>query len=260
MDGPALLNAPHELPEEKTQGRSSVRFCRRAASGIMSANPAVPKAPESIPGIGLKPQGGRKMKRSVLLGMIAMLLVTALACSAFSGGGGGSSTSGVDIKIVNRSPDEICYVLISPSESDSWGEDQLGDQDTIKPGSNQTFSMPDDTYDVRVETCDEAAMATAWEVSDDMTLNVGDSGSRVRLLISNSSDTEVCYVFISPSSGDEWGEDWMGDLESLPPDGLRVFYVKSDIYDLQAADCDGDTLTEEYEVDLTEDLTWTLNN
>ncbi len=33
-----------------------------------------------------------------------------------------------------------------------------------------------------------------------------------------------------------------------------------DTYDLQAADCDGETLTEEYEVDLTEDLTWTLND
>jgi len=82
----------------------------------------------------------------------------------------------------------------------------------------------------------------------------------VRLLISNESSTEVCYAFISPSSGDEWGDDQLGDSETIQPDQLRLFYVEPDIYDLQISDCDGETLTEEYEIDLTDDVTWTITD
>ena len=103
-------------------------------------------------------------------------------------------------------------------------------------------------------------MATAWEVSRDTTVTAGASGADVRLMISNESSAEICYIYISPTTGDDWGDDWMGEMESLQAGMQRVFFVESDIYDLQAADCDGDVLTEEYEVDLTEDLTWTLND
>lgn len=200
------------------------------------------------------------MKRSVLVWLVVALAAMALACGSLPLGGGGGSASGVDIRIVNRSPDEICYVLISPSDADSWGEDQLGDQDSIQPGGNATISMPEGTYDVRAESCSEAVMATAWEVSDDFTLNVGESAAKVRLLVDNQSSAEVCYVLISPSSASEWGEDWMGEMETIPQDGTRLFYVRADVYDLQVTDCSGEVLVEETEVDLRTDLTWTLND
>jgi len=82
----------------------------------------------------------------------------------------------------------------------------------------------------------------------------------VRLMVSNDSDIEICYVFISPTTGDDWGDDWMGEMESLQPGMLRLFYVEPDVYDLQIVDCDDEVLTEEYEIDLTEDLTWTLED
>jgi len=149
---------------------------------------------------------------------------------------------------------------MSPSAEDSWGDDWLGGDETIMPGDTQVFSLDSGTYDVRVESCDEAAMATAWEVSRDTTVTAGASGADVRLMVSNESSVEVCYVYISPTTGDDWGDDWMGEMESLQPGTLRLFYVEPDTYDLQAEDCDGEVLTEEYEVDLTEDLTWTLND
>jgi hypothetical protein len=198
------------------------------------------------------------MRRSAMMWLVAALLVTSLACASLSLGGG--STDGIDIRIVNRSPDEICNVLISPSDADSWGEDRLDDNETVPSGGSRTFSMPEGSYDVRAESCGEAVMATAWAVSRDLTLDVGESAARVRLLVDNQSDSEVCYVLLSPSSADDWGDDWMGEMESLPPGGLRMFYVKGDSYDLQVADCSGEILIEEYEVDLRTDLTWTLNN
>jgi hypothetical protein len=166
----------------------------------------------------------------------------------------------VDIEIVNRSPDDVCYVFISSSDSDAWGDDQLGENDRIAPGDSASFSMGEGTFDVRAETCDEAAMLSAWEISNDTTLTVGESRATVRLLMSNESSTEICYVFISPSSGDDWGEDRMGQNETVQTGQLRVFYVSPNTYDLQAADCEGAPLTEEYEVDLSDDLTWTLSD
>ncbi len=201
------------------------------------------------------------MKRSVLFALVGLVLVFSLACAVLGGkDGGGSTSSGIDIEIDNRSPDSICYVLISPSDSDTWGGDQLDSEEIIAPGDSRTFNVDDGTYDVRVENCDEAAMATEWEISSDTTVKVGNSRNTVRLLISNESSTEVCYAFISPSSGDEWGDDQLGDSETIQPDQLRLFYVEPDIYDLQISDCDGETLTEEYEIDLTDDVTWTITD
>jgi hypothetical protein len=199
------------------------------------------------------------MKRSVVVALVGLLLVTALACGPLSSGRG-SSSSGVDITITNRSPDDICYVLISPSSDEGWGEDQLGDDTVIAPGESQVFNMDDDTYDVQVETCNEEVMATAWEVDRDQTVTVGDRNADVRLVLVNGSNVEICYVLISPSSGDDWGEDWMGGMESVMPNGARIFYVEPDVYDLQALDCDEDVLVEEYEIDITDDLTWTVGD
>jgi len=211
------------------------------------------------------------MKRTHLLLLVVLALLVSLSCSAIGGGssggkdddGGGDvvTTGGeIDITIVNRSPDEVCYVLISPSDDESWGDDLLGSDETIQPGASRVFSFDDGMYDVRAEDCDEAAMATAWEVTRSTSVTVGDPGAKVRLLVENASSSEVCYVFISSSNAEDWGDDWMGEMETLQPEMARMFYVKSGEYDLQVADCDGETLTEEYEVDLTEDLTWTLND
>ncbi len=206
------------------------------------------------------------MRRGKLMGLALALLLLALACGVLPSVGGDSGDAdavvgdGVQIEIVNRSPDEICYVLISPSSADVWGEDQLGRNETIAPGGNRLFLMDEDVYDVRVETCDEAAMATAWEVDVDITLTVGAAGADSRLSVSNDSALVACYMLISSTDADEWGEDWLGDLETLPPGLHRVFYVVPGVYDLQARDCDGEVLVEEYNVDLTEDLAWTLHD
>lgn len=210
------------------------------------------------------------MKRSMLWSLVLLLVILSLACSALGGGGTSDTGNGGDaapvvgagdleITVVNRSPDDVCYVMISESDQDMWGEDRLGAEETIKPGANRVFGLDAGTYDVRLETCDEAGMATAWQVSRNTTLTVGASGATVRLLLNNESSVEVCYVLISPTTAESWGEDWLGEMETVQPDRRRIFYVEPGIYDLQVADCDGESLTEEYEVDLTDDLTWTVN-
>jgi hypothetical protein len=85
----------------------------------------------------------------------------------------------------------------------------------------------------------------------------------VGLLLDNQSSVDICYVFISPSDNDEWGKDWMGEVENVPAGEQRVFYVNPGIYDLLAQDCEGDgnDLVEEIGVDLTDEwTTWTISD
>ncbi|MBN2391348.1 MAG: hypothetical protein JXR84_11515 [Anaerolineae bacterium] len=204
------------------------------------------------------------MKQRMVLLIVTVMLMTALGCSLFSGGGtsdGGATSSGdFEIKVVNESPDEICYVLISSSESDQWGEDWLGGDETIASGDSKTFTVSAGEHDIQLEGCDEAVLETGWFIDDDTTVTVGDSRATSRLFVDNTSDTEACYIFISPSSGDEWGDDQMGENETIMPGRTRIFYVRPGIYDLMASDCDDNTMAEQYEVDLSSDQTWTLYN
>jgi len=65
-----------------------------------------------------------------------------------------SGLGSVDI-VNNSSSKTICYVYISSTTSDSWGDDQLGSDNTVAPG--QTFTITDvpvGTYDLRADDCD----------------------------------------------------------------------------------------------------------
>ncbi len=204
------------------------------------------------------------MKQRIGLLIVAVLLLTSLGCAFFAGRGkddGGTTASGdFQIKIDNKSPDEVCYVLISSSDSDQWGDDWLGGEEVIAPGDNKTFTLPAGQHDVQVETCDEAVMATGWSIDGNTTITVGASRATSRLYVDNTSDSEVCYVFISASAGDEWGDDWMGSNETIMTGMTRIFYVRPGTYDMMVRDCNDELLAEQYEVDLSSDKTWTLYN
>lgn len=198
------------------------------------------------------------MKRLVYAGTMLLVLVSTLACSG--GTLPGWLTRGVDIKIVNRSPDVICYVFVSSSDDDMWGEDQLGEEETIDSGSSRVFRLDDGTYDVRIEACGDVVMATAWEIASDTTLTIGERDADVRVVLVNDTEIEACYVLISTASSEDWGDDRLGAHEIVEPGDRRVFYVEPGIYDLWAGDCDDQVIAEQYTVDLTEDSIWTLED
>ena len=184
-----------------------------------------------------------------------------------SGGGSGDAS----LTVYNDTDEAVWFINISPSTSDSWGDDWLGD-DVILSGDYYTFYMPAGTYDLRALDPDENVLAERYgeEISGDMewTLYLDETGSSGgdqgvgyhELTLENYSDIDVCYVFISPSTSDSWGDDWLGESDVIPVGTIYTFYLPGDVmtWDLQAADCEGVSVAEEYEVYFDTDKVWTL--
>jgi hypothetical protein len=163
----------------------------------------------------------------------------------------------MELVIDNQSSMAICYVLISPSESESWGEDRLGGAEVVDSGESRTFSLPNEPHDVMLMDCDQNVMETAWKVEGNTTFTVGGRGT-VSIQTINETTQQICYVFIDPSTEEEWSVDRLGTGEVVRPDGGRFFFVAPDTYDLLAQDCDRNTLAEEYNIQILDNITWRI--
>jgi len=103
--------------------------------------------------------------------------------------------------------------------------------------------------------CDDVTLETAWEISANHTLRIGGSGMRA-VTIANDLDSLICYVYISASTSTSWGDDQLGHKEVLPANRSRIFFVPAGTYDLKATDCNANTLAEQYNVVIQQDITW----
>lgn len=162
------------------------------------------------------------------------------------------------VTVDNRTSIDLCHVYITGIEADTWGIDWLGGDEVIAPGDRRTFGLAEGAYDVSVVDCEGAVVATAWDVASDTALEPGAAGE-VALRIVNTSETDVCYVYIAPASGDAWGEDRLNGLEIIPAQGgARAFYLEPGSYDLLAQTCEGEDFATGYEVEVQETFVWTL--
>ena len=65
---------------------------------------------------------------------------------------GGQPTTEI-LELVNETPDAICFVLISLSEAQNWGPDELGPTETIPAGGSRVFELPGGIYDIQAFDC-----------------------------------------------------------------------------------------------------------
>ena len=176
---------------------------------------------------------------------------------ASAGGPGGTGIA--SLTVYNLTGDSIWYIYISPSTSDSWGADWLGDE-VLLDGDSITFYLDEGMYDLAAEDSNGNIIAEEYEVylSGDMdwTLSEESGGTSILTLVNNSG-VDVCYVLISPSTSDSWGDDWLG-ADIIPAGDYYYFFVPTDeaYYDLQALDCDYNVLDEVYDVDMSTDVEW----
>ena len=88
----------------------------------------------------------------------------------------------------------------------------------------------------------------------------GATGRPATLTLANYSSQEICYVYISPTTDAEWGDDWLEAQETVLSGASRDFEVPAGSYDLLARDCDSNVLDEQYDVSVAGTLEWTLRN
>jgi hypothetical protein len=81
-------------------------------------------------------------------------------------------------------------------------------------------------------------------------------GPEIAVDVENGNAAVVCYIKISPSTSDEWGQDWLGENETLASGATRSFSLSAGTYDFSAADCDGNTLYEDYQIPINAAHTW----
>jgi hypothetical protein len=101
--------------------------------------------------------------------------------------------------------------------------------------------------------------APAQMAEADVNLAAHAAATRATLTVINQSSVEICYVYISSSESDSWGEDWLGD-DSIRPGKRRQFRLPEGEYDVKAEDCDGNMLEEHRGVDLSGNVAWTIED
>ena len=91
--------------------------------------------------------------------------------------------------------------------------------------------------------------------------NTGSTSGETSLDVVNNLNVAICYLYISPSTSDDWGEDWLGDTDTIEPGVSATFYLPvGETVDMQAEDCDGAILDTQYDVYVTDEgLTYTLS-
>ena len=91
--------------------------------------------------------------------------------------------------------------------------------------------------------------------------NTGSTSGDTSIDVVNNLNVAICYLYISPSASEDWGEDWLFDIGTIEPGFSATFYItEGETVDMQAEDCNGNTLDNQYEVYVpAEGLTYTLN-
>ena len=204
---------------------------------------------------------------------VAVLALAGLACTCSALGLGEEAapestvagvTTGTRITISNNGQEAVCYVYISLSSEDAWGDDQLGSATIVSGGSHGFSVQADTTYDLRADDCNDRNAAERFDVTvgqdQEMTWAVaaGQSGVAQVTLI-NQGSTPVCFVNFRISNQDSWGPDRVA-TESVIDSGSSVtFPIESEgEYDFRALDCDRNTLSELFNEQISsgDDLNW----
>jgi serine protease Do len=110
--------------------------------------------------------------------------------------------------------------------------------------------LADGTYELVLEVQGETMVSES--------IFVGSERKMIDFILINNSSLTVCFVQLSPTSAQGWGQDELASDDWIDPSDQRVIPLASGYYDILLSDCDGITLYEEYEIDLYESYEFTL--
>lgn len=197
------------------------------------------------------------------LATVALAAVATVQLQAFE-------PSGLNqVTFVNRTGYEMHHIFFSPSDSDYWGTDFLGGQRVLADREEVRFfvAYPEecasfdflsidedsDTYSsMGFELCDDAPRTFII----DMELFAGgiEAPEFTELQFENTLDSEIYFLFVSPSDSEIWGVDVL-DSQSIfaPGESVDVSVLPGDEgrFDIMAVDADMEIYTFSIEVEET---------
>ena len=142
--------------------------------------------------------------------------------------------------------------------AEDWGEGFVGR--CYHPGWRElsVYRIPEGTYDLQAEDADGNIIATLWEaeIAGENTWTV--TMATVSLEVINGSEHIVAALYVSPSSSDSWGDDWLGGVAIKSGGAYVVEGLESDVYDVKAEDADGDVIEIVYNLELSGEYSWNI--
>lgn len=170
----------------------------------------------------------------------------------------------VDFKVTNNSLWAIEEVYFASAGTEEWDANALSDFSKIEGNSTHTFSLACGTYDIKlIDEDGDICLFSNYEVpcngSGEMlltnelllTCQMENDGSEVasgdetrqwaffqkdghdsEITVTNSTDNDIYYLYISPVSSETWGDDILGD-EVLNAGSSMTFYLNCGDYDIK---------------------------
>ncbi len=111
--------------------------------------------------------------------------------------------------------------------------------------------LADGLYEVVLEVEGESLAADSVFVGGDHPI--------VRLTVVNDTVMPACFLYLSPSRAQNWGQDDLGETEVVLSRTSRVFEVPASTYDLLVLDCDLERVAEHYGIDLSHEAIISLS-
>jgi serine protease Do len=110
--------------------------------------------------------------------------------------------------------------------------------------------LADGTYELVLEVQGETMVSES--------IFVGSDRKMVDFALINDSSLTICFVQLSPTSAQGWGQDELASDDWIDPNDQRVISLASGYYDILLSDCDGYMIYEDYELDFNESYEFTL--
>jgi serine/threonine protein kinase len=165
-------------------------------------------------------------------------------------------------EVINYSSVPVCYLFVAPSDSDTWGENRLGDGGSVAPGGSYSVpGLPAGEYDYQALDCNQQLIEEhyrveltgsgyAWTIQD----------ASAVLTVTNNSSYSVCHLYASSPDEGIWGVDRLADSGPIDPGTRFDLSVQPMIYDLRAEGCDGESEWEMYKADASSGYEWQLED
>jgi hypothetical protein len=113
-------------------------------------------------------------------------------------------------------------------------------------------SLEEGLYELALEVEGETLVSDAIFLGGDRTV--------VDFIIENESSVVLCFVQLSPSGAQNWGQDELDETEVIDPGQSRAIPIATGQYDLRILDCEAQVLIEEYDIMVEEALIYTVSD